>query len=127
MPKAYYLLILRKHFFTNMTHNSEYDSIRPYEGKEIQEAVERVRTSEGFLQVFSQLSNVDPKVLGSLLTGIETRYDWHQKVWGPIVDFAEDYWFWDFRQIAREVVVFVFFMILFYQRNFFPSVTSSHY
>ena len=31
--------------------------------------------------------------------------------WGPIVDFAEDYWFWDFRQIAREVVVFVFFML----------------
>ncbi len=70
-----------------MTHNSEYDSIRPYEGKEIQEAVERVRTSEGFLQVFSQLSNVEPAVLNSLLTGIETRYDFHKKVWGPIVDF----------------------------------------
>ena len=70
-----------------MTHSSEYDSIRPYEGKEIAEAVERVRTSEEFLQVFSQISHVDPQVLASLLTGIETRYDFHQKVWGPIVDF----------------------------------------
>lgn len=70
-----------------MTHSSEYDSIRPYEGKEIAEAVERVRTSEEFVQVFSQISHVDPSVLASLLTGIETRYDFHQKVWGPIVDF----------------------------------------
>ena len=70
-----------------MTHSSEYDSIRPYEGKEIAEAVERVRTSEEFLQVFSQISHVDSQVLASLLTGIETRYDFHQKVWGPIVDF----------------------------------------
>ena len=70
-----------------MTHSSEYDSIRPYEGKEVAEAAERVRTSEEFLQVFSQISHVEPTVLASLLTGIETRYDFHQKVWGPIVDF----------------------------------------
>ena len=71
-----------------MTLNSEYDSIRPYEGNEIIEAVERVKNSQEFLHLFSQLSGIDSQILVAQLTGIETRHDFHQKVWGPIVDFV---------------------------------------
>ena len=71
-----------------MTLNSEYDSIRPYEGNEIIEAVERVKNSQEFLHIFSQLSGIDSQILVAQLTGIETRHDFHQKVWGPIVDFV---------------------------------------
>lgn len=68
-----------------MTSDSEFDSIRPYCGKEIEEAIERLCNSAEFLTMFSQLLKISKEEIIGLLKGITTRDEFQQRFFGHVV------------------------------------------
>lgn len=68
-----------------MTSDSEFDSIRPYCGEEIEAARNRLCQSEEFLNLFSYLTKMDKSAIVSVLQGIQTRTEFQQKFFGPAI------------------------------------------
>lgn len=68
-----------------MTSDSEFDSIRPYCGEEIEAARNRLCQSEDFLNLFSYLTKMDKNAIVSVLQGIRTRTEFQQKFFGPAI------------------------------------------
>ena len=68
-----------------MTSDSEFDSIRPYCGEEIEAARDRLCKSEEFLGLFSQLAKMDKATIIYALKGIRTRNEFQQRFFGPAI------------------------------------------
>lgn len=69
-----------------MTSDPQFDSIRPYIGSEIPEAVERLGQAEEFLQLFSHMTKVDKNLIAKQLEGITTRDEFQARFFGPVME-----------------------------------------
>lgn len=69
-----------------MISDTEFNSIRPYHGEEITEAIKRLTRSEGFLETFEKMSSLTKEQLIALLDGIKTRDDFQAKFFGPFTE-----------------------------------------
>lgn len=69
-----------------MTSDTEFNSIRPYHGEEIPEAVKRLTSSEGFLETFEKMSSLTKEQLIAKLNGIKTRDDFQTNFFGPFTE-----------------------------------------
>lgn len=68
-----------------MTSDSEFNSIRPYYGEEIEAALERLSKSEEFLTLFMHLTKMDRTTILNALQGIHTRAEFQAKFFGPAI------------------------------------------
>lgn len=68
-----------------MTSDSEFDSIRPYCGSEIEAARDRLCQSQEFLSLFSHLTRMDKDSIIQALKGIRTRNEFQQYFFGPAI------------------------------------------
>lgn len=68
-----------------MTSDSEFDSIRPYCGEEIEAARDRLCQSPEFLALFSHLTKMDKDTIINALKGIRTRSEFQQRFFGPAI------------------------------------------
>lgn len=68
-----------------MTSDSEFDSIRPYCGSEIEAARDRLCRSQEFLTLFSHLTKMDKNTIISALQGIKTRDEFQKRFFGPAI------------------------------------------
>lgn len=68
-----------------MTSDSEFDSIRPYCGSEIEAARDRLCQSQDFLALFSRLTRLDKETIIAVLKGIRTRSEFQQRFFGPAI------------------------------------------
>lgn len=68
-----------------MTSDSEFDSIRPYCGSEIEAARDRLCQSQDFLALFSRLTRLDKDTIIAVLKGIRTRSEFQQRFFGPAI------------------------------------------
>jgi len=68
-----------------MTSDSEFDSIRPYCGQEIEAARDRLCQSQEFLTLFSQLTKMNKDLIIHSLKGIRTRSEFQQHFFGPAI------------------------------------------
>ncbi|MEG0795071.1 MAG: 1-acyl-sn-glycerol-3-phosphate acyltransferase [Odoribacter sp.] len=68
-----------------MTSDSEFDSIRPYEGSEIEAARNRLCQSEAFLSLFSHLTGMDKSTIIDALKGIRTRSEFQERFFGQAI------------------------------------------
>jgi 1-acyl-sn-glycerol-3-phosphate acyltransferase len=68
-----------------MTSDSTYDQIRPYVGKEIPQAAERLSLSEDFLTLFSSMLKVEKNRLTESLHGISSRDEFQDRFFIPVV------------------------------------------
>ena len=66
-----------------MTSDSEFDSIRPYCGSEVQTAAMRLSQSPEFLGLFSQLLKIDKDLVVKSLQQIFTRDLFQENFFGP--------------------------------------------
>ncbi|MGL5682021.1 MAG: 1-acyl-sn-glycerol-3-phosphate acyltransferase [Marinifilaceae bacterium] len=69
-----------------MISDTEYNSIRPYHGEEIAEAVERLVNSEGFIETFGKMASIPKEQLQALLQGIKTRDEFQARFFGPFTE-----------------------------------------
>lgn len=68
-----------------MTSDSEFDSIRPYCGSEVQTAAMRLSQSPEFLGLFSQLLKIDKDLVVKSLQQIFTRDLFQENFFGPAI------------------------------------------
>lgn len=68
-----------------MTSDSEFDSIRPYCGSEIEAARDRLCQSPDFLTLFSHLTQIDQESIIKALKGIRTRTEFQEYFFGPAI------------------------------------------
>lgn len=68
-----------------MTSDSEFDSIRPYCGSEVETAAIRLSQSPEFLELFSQLLKIDKNLVVKNLQQISTRDQFQVNFFGPAV------------------------------------------
>ncbi len=68
-----------------MTSDSEFDSIRPYCGDEIEAAKNRLCRSQEFLTLFSRLTQMDANTIVAALQGIRTRSEFQERFFGPAI------------------------------------------
>lgn len=68
-----------------MTPDSEFDTIRPYQGQEIDAATERLSHSEEFLSVFTELTKLGKDTIIGALKGIHRRDEFQSKFFGPAI------------------------------------------
>ena len=68
-----------------MTADSEFDSIRPYYGDEIEAAVKRLCQSSEFIDLFSRLTRIDKDMILKTLEGIKTREEFQQRFFIPAI------------------------------------------
>lgn len=68
-----------------MTADSEFDSIRPYYGDEIEAAVKRLCQSSEFMTLFSRLTKMDKEVILKALEGIKTRDEFQKRFFVPAI------------------------------------------
>lgn len=68
-----------------MTSDSEFDSIRPYSGQEIEAARDRLCQSQDFLTLFSHLTKMDKQTIINSLRGIRTRSEFQERFFGPAI------------------------------------------
>lgn len=68
-----------------MTADSEFDSIRPYYGDEIEAAVKRLCQSSEFMTLFSRLTKLEKDVIVKSLEGIKTRDEFQQRFFVPAI------------------------------------------
>lgn len=68
-----------------MTSDSEFDSIRPYCGSEIEAARDRLCESPDFLALFTHLTKLDKDTIIGALKGIRTRSEFQQRFFGPAI------------------------------------------
>lgn len=69
-----------------MTSDPEFNSIRPYCGKEIEAARDRLCQSAEFLALFSHLTRLNKNTIINLLKGIQTRSEFQQHFFGPAIE-----------------------------------------
>lgn len=69
-----------------MISDTEFDSIRPYLDEEVNAESKKLGTSEGFLTVFSRLSKIDNEKIVAALSNINTRDEFQQKFFGPVIE-----------------------------------------
>lgn len=68
-----------------MTSDSEFDSIRPYCGSEIEAARDRLCQSQDFLALFTHLTKMDSNTIIGALKGIKTRSEFQERFFGPAI------------------------------------------
>lgn len=68
-----------------MTADSEFDSIRPYYGDEIEAAVKRLCQSSEFMTLFSRLTKMEKEVIVKALEGIKTRDEFQKRFFVPAI------------------------------------------
>ena len=68
-----------------MTSDSEFDSIRPYCGDEIEAAKNRLCRSQEFLTLFSRLTQMDANTIVAALQGVRTRSEFQERFFGPAI------------------------------------------
>lgn len=68
-----------------MTTDSEFNSIRPYYGKEIEKAIERLCHSSEFLSLFSEVIHIEKEAIINILEGIKTRDEFQQRFFGKAI------------------------------------------
>lgn len=68
-----------------MTSDSEFDSIRPYCGSEIEAARDRLCQSQDFLALFTRLTKLDKDSIIHALKGIRTRTEFQERFFGPAI------------------------------------------
>lgn len=68
-----------------MTSNSEFDSIRPYCGDEIEAAKNRLCRSQEFLSLFSRLTQMNQDSIVTALQGIRNRSEFQERFFGPAI------------------------------------------
>lgn len=68
-----------------MTADSEFDSIRPYNGQEIKAATDRLCQSKEFLTVFSKVTKINEESIIQSLKGIQSRNEFQQRFFGPVI------------------------------------------
>lgn len=68
-----------------MTSDSEFDSIRPYCGNEIEAASQRLCQSEEFVTLFSNVMKMDRSAITGALQGIRNRKEFQEKFFGPAI------------------------------------------
>ena len=68
-----------------MTSDSEFDSIRPYCGSEVEAARDRLCQSQEFLTLFSHLTHLDKDSIIQALKGIRNRNEFQQYFFGPAI------------------------------------------
>ncbi|NCE72231.1 1-acyl-sn-glycerol-3-phosphate acyltransferase [Odoribacter sp. Z80] len=68
-----------------MTSDSEFDHIRPYCGKEMEAARDRLCQSAEFLTLFSQLTRLEKGTIIDSLKSIRTRNEFQQQFFGPAI------------------------------------------
>lgn len=68
-----------------MTSDSEFDSIRPYCGSEIEAARDRLCQSQDFLALFTHLTKMDANTIIGALKGIKTRSEFQERFFGPAI------------------------------------------
>lgn len=68
-----------------MTPDSEFDCIKPYDGEEIEAALERLCNSVEFLTLFSRLTNIDKDSIVKSLKSTKTRDEFQQNFFGPAI------------------------------------------
>ncbi len=73
-----------------MTSDSEFNSIRPYCGNEIEAAIERLCKSEEFLALFTQLIRMDRESIIGALRGIRNRAEFQARFFGPAIQSLMD-------------------------------------
>ncbi len=69
-----------------MTSDSEFNSIRPYVNGEIEKATQRLSTSEDFLSVFTQLTQMEKDSIANALTQVHDRDDFQNYFFGPAME-----------------------------------------
>ncbi|MCM1031328.1 MAG: 1-acyl-sn-glycerol-3-phosphate acyltransferase [Oscillibacter sp.] len=69
-----------------MTSDSEFNSIRPYVNGEIEKATQRLSTSEDFLSVFTQLTQMEKDSIANALTQVHDRDDFQNHFFGPAME-----------------------------------------
>ena len=65
-----------------MSSNSKYDSIRPHEGKEIKEAINRLLASNDFLDLFCKITQTSREEIKNRLNQVSDRDDFQKLVFG---------------------------------------------
>lgn len=68
-----------------MTPDSEFNTIRPYKGQEINAATERLSHSEEFLSVFTELTKLGKEVIINALQDIHRADEFQSKFFGPAI------------------------------------------
>ncbi|MDE5611777.1 MAG: 1-acyl-sn-glycerol-3-phosphate acyltransferase, partial [Odoribacter sp.] len=68
-----------------MTSDSEFDSIRPYCGDEIEVAKNRLCRSQEFLNLFSQLTQMKQDSIVAALQNVRDRNEFQERFFGPII------------------------------------------
>lgn len=68
-----------------MISDTEFDSIRPYQGVEIEAAKERLCQSQEFMTLFSQITKIEPEIFIHGLKQVRDRDTFQQFFFGPIV------------------------------------------
>lgn len=68
-----------------MTPDSEFDSIKPYTGQEIEVAIERLCNSKEFLTLFSRLTKMDNDLIIKYLIDVKTRDEFQNRFFGPAI------------------------------------------
>ena len=68
-----------------MISDSEFDSIRPYCGDEIEAAKNRLCRSQEFLTLFSRLTQMDANTIVAALQGVRTRSEFQERFFGPAI------------------------------------------
>ncbi|WP_251621197.1 1-acyl-sn-glycerol-3-phosphate acyltransferase [Odoribacter lunatus] len=69
-----------------MTSDSEFDSIRPYLNKEVDQAIQKLSRSSEFLSVFQQLTKMDKNVIVNALSQIHDRDSFQNDFFGPAME-----------------------------------------
>lgn len=68
-----------------MTADSEFDSIRPYYGDEVEAAVKRLCQSSEFMTLFSRLTGMEKDLIIKSLEGIKTREEFQKRFFVPAI------------------------------------------
>lgn len=68
-----------------MTADSEFDSIRPYYGDEVEAAVKRLCQSSEFMTLFSRLTGMEKDLIIKALEGIKTREEFQKRFFVPAI------------------------------------------
>ena len=68
-----------------MISNREFDSIRPFQGDEIEAARERLCQSQEFLSLFSQITKIESETILRALKQVRDRDSFQKSFFGPVV------------------------------------------
>ena len=68
-----------------MISDTEFDSIRPFQGAEIESARERLCQSQEFLSLFSQITKIESETILRALKQVRDRDSFQKSFFGPVV------------------------------------------